>query len=54
MLNENLVATLITLLAVAMLAFGLDDGSLVKMIVAAWLGWLGKSKYDQNKGGDSN
>jgi len=51
MLNENLIASLIALLAIGLCALGLDDGSLVKMVVAAWLGWLGKSKYDSVNGG---
>lgn len=48
MLNENLVATLITILAIALTYFGLDDGSLIKSVVGAYLGYLiGKRRFER-------
>lgn len=40
MLNENLLAVLIVILALALTALGLDNGDLVKSVVAAYLGFL--------------
>ena len=45
MLNENLVAICVTVLALGLTYFGLDDGDLIKAVVGAYLGYLiGKRK----------
>lgn len=48
-MNENLIATLVVLMAISLTAYGLDDGSLVKMVVTAYLGFLFGKKYEQQK-----
>lgn len=51
-MNENLLATLIVLLAVGASALGLDDGSLIRMVISAYLGFLTAKGIDKvRKGG---
>lgn len=48
-MNENLIATLVVLMAVALVAFGYDDGSYLRMIISAYLGFLFGKKYEETK-----
>ena len=53
--NENLIAVLIVLMAIGLASLGLDDGSLVKTVVSAYLGFLvGKRYPGKEEGGDSD
>lgn len=51
MLNENLLATLVVLMAVGLAVLGLDDGALVRSVVAAYLGFLTAKGIDKMKSG---
>ena len=53
-MNENLIAALSVLGAIGLAALGLDDGSLVRMVVTAFLGFLLGKKVQESKGGDSD
>lgn len=54
MINENLIAALSVLGAIGLAALGLDDGTLVRMVVTAFLGFLVGKRVERLKGGDSD
>lgn len=49
-MNANLLATLLTLLAVAAIASGLLDRDLFALIITNFLAFLAGSKIEQKKG----
>lgn len=49
-MNENLIAIAIVVASVLLGYIGLDDGSLTKMVVSAFLGFLTGKRVEKAKG----
>ena len=48
-LNENVIAIAIVVLAISLAYFGLDDGSFIKSVVSAYLGFLTAKRIESNR-----
>lgn len=48
-MNENLIAISIVLASISLAMLGLDDGSLTKMVVSAFLGYLTAKRLERKK-----
>lgn len=48
-MNENLLAISIVVMAIVLTLLGLDDGSFIKSVVSAYLGFLTAKRLEANR-----
>jgi hypothetical protein len=54
MLNENVLALSICIMAISLAYIGLDDGNTVKTVISAYLGYLLGKRYRNNSSDSDN